>query len=419
MKKVEDNINNNNNKNNIKNSYSQGKLKQKEYNKDLDIYLINKIKNITSEKDLNVNSSNNSKNYKKIKNNVNNDNNTIIEHSKSHKHKNDLYDNDNNNKNGYGSTRKEKKNISNSKDKKAIFTPKIESKNKLKLLRDMIIEKLDHYHNKNPFFINQSNTINIIENFDDNKNDNDNTKSINNEIIKKKINLEIEKNNDHKRNKTSRITHNNSISIISNKFNKNLQIQNNNQQNIQNNNNININIYNKNIIKDIRAINIDDQKYQVIPQTIKKVKTQGRIGKIVYTNQNKKNNIVYINNYTNNNNNNNNNKTTNSPINKKYNRISPPPNSINNVEFYNSIYANKKKKNDEHNFLKNSNIHSLKNLKSENLQKNIKKYLLGEEYLTIFPLPNGKNNLEKQKVKVIKDSKNKKYLKKKNNKNHN
>ena len=46
--------------------------------------------------------------------------------------------------------------------------------------------------------------------------------------------------------------------------------------------------------------------------------------------------------------------------------------------------------------------------KKWNLQKNIKKYLFGEEYLAIFPLLNGKNNLEKQKVKVIKDSKNKK-----------
>ena len=427
------NSNNNNNINIINSNYSQGKLKNKENNKDLDMYLINKIQTITDEKDLNENVSNNTKNYKKEKNyendnNVNNENdgtiNTIDHHqsqNKNKKHKKDLYNNNShNNNNKNNSISKEKRNNSISIDKKAIFTPKIESKSKLKILRDMIIEKLDHYHNKNPYFVNQSNTINIIENIDDNKNnekENDNNmKSINNEmIIKKNINLNIENNNKHKRNKTSRITHNNSISIISNKSNKNIQIQNNNQQHIQNNNNININIYNKNIIKDIRAINIDDQKYQLIPQTIKKVKTQGRVGKIVYTNQNKKNNFIYINNYSTNTNN----KTTNSPLNKKINRVSPPQNSINNIEFYNSICANKKQKNDEHHFLKHSNIHSLKNLKSENLQKNIKKYLLGEEYFTIFPLQNGKNNLEKQKVKIVKDSKNKKFVKKKNNKTNN
>ena len=175
------------------------------------------------------------------------------------------------------SMNREKKNNSNSIDKKGIFTPKIESKNKLKILRDMIIAKLDHYHNKNPFFINQSNTINIIENIDDLKNENNNIKSINNDLIKKDIKSELDNNNKNNRNKTTRITHNNSITIISNKSNKNIPIQNNtiqnnNQQHIQNNNNININIFNKNIIKDIRAINIDDQKYQLIPQTIKKLK---------------------------------------------------------------------------------------------------------------------------------------------------
>ena len=50
------------------------------------------------------------------------------------------------------------------------------------------------------------------------------------------------------------------------------------------------------------------------------------------------------------------------------------------------------------------------------MQKSIKKCPLDEEYLTIFPLPNGKNNFEKQKIKILKDSKGKKFIKKKNNK---
>ena len=61
---------------------------------------------------------------------------------------------------------------------------------------------------------------------------------------------------------------------------------------------------------------------------------------------------------------------------------------------------------EENIYLKHSNIHSLKNLKSESLQKNIKKYLLEDEYLSVFPLNN-----DKQKMKILKDSKNKKSIK--------
>ena len=396
-KNLEENNYNKINKNN-NNNYNKGRLRSKENNKDLDVYLLNKIQTITNEKDLSLN---NTKKFKKI----NNETDMTIHKTHHQNNKSDFLSHDK-----PASINKEKRNNSNSIDKKGIFTPKIESKNKLKILRDIIIQKLDHYHSKNPFFLNQSNTINIIESIDDLRNEYDNIKSFNNDSIKKNIKFEID--NKNKRNKTSRITHNNSISIISNKSNKNMPIENHSQQHIQNNNNININIFNKNIIKDIGAINIDDQKYQLIPQAIKKIKTQGRIGKIVYTNQNKKNNYIYINNYSNNINN----KTINSPLNKKNNRISPPPNTINNVEFYNSICANKNKRGDEHYILKHTNIHSLKNLKSENSQKSIKRYILGEDYLTIFPMSNGKSNCEKQKIKIIKNSKNNKNIKNKNNK---
>ena len=411
-----------NKKNN--NLYTQGKIKIKENkneneNNNLNKILLNNIQLLTEEKESIIN---NNQNVNKI-NHLNNDNNNKKNNNKNsnskENNKKKIHHKSNKSdffiENKQESTNKEKKNYSNSLEKKTIFTPNNDSKKKLKILREMLIKKLDHCQNKNPFKINQSNTINIIENNDDNKNENeDKLNSIQNFIINKKIKIDLNMSNKNKKNiKTSRIAHNNSISIISNNLNKNISHKFNNQQNIQNNNNININIYNKNIINDLGSINIDDQKFHLIPQSTKKVKTQGRVGKIVYSNQNKRNNFIYVSNYSNNTNKN---KDANSPSNKK-NRISPPPNSINNIEFYNSISPNKDKKLEEHNYLKHSNIHSLKNLKSETLQKNFKKYLLEDDYLTIFPLSNIRNIFEKQKIKIVKDSKNKKNLSKKNNKN--
>ena len=406
----------NSNKKNSNKMYNQGKLKSKE-NKNINennkyMLLLNNIKSITDEKESSTNINTNNKNININKNTIKKtkeDKNNDINKKKIHHQ---------NNKSDYfianrpGSINKHKKNNSknsNSIDQKAIFTPNNDSKKKLKILSDIIIKKLDNYH-KNPFF-NQSNTINIIENNDENKNNENKIKSINNDIINKNIKLDLDTSNKNKRNnKTSRITHNNSISILSNNFNKNIP-EKPNHQNIQNNNNININIYNKNIIKEIGSINIDEQKFHLIPQSNKKVKTQGRVGKIEYTNQNKKNNFVCVNNYPTNINRN---KTAVSPKNKKI-RISPQPNYMHNMDNYNSICINKNKKSEENNSLKH-NIHSLKNLKSENFQKNIKKYLLEDEYFTLFPLSNDKNIIEKQKIKILKDSKNKKFVKNKNNK---
>ena len=398
-----------NNKNNI---FTQGKLKIKENDNNLNEILLNNIQTIENEKEIEIKKNTNDNiiiktnktNYKKTNSNNSNDNNEV---KKAHHHNNksDYFIN-----NRPSSTTKDKKNNSNnsnSKDKKGIFTPNNDSKKKFKILRDMIFKKLDQYQNKNIYNVGQSNTINIIENIEDNKIDNENENdnnmiSINNDIIKVDMGV-----NKSKRNKTSRINNNNSISIISNNSNKNISVKAGQHQNMRETNNKKknkINIYNKNIIKEIGTINIDDQKYEMIPQSIKKIKTQGRIGKIVYSNQNKKNNFIYISNNSNNNNMNSN-RNFNSPLVKKNNRISPQ-NCINNVEYFNSICTHKNKKMDENNYLKHNNIHSLKNLKSESLQKNIKKYLLEDEYLSVFPLNN-----EKQKMKILKDSKNKKSVK--------
>ena len=427
----EKSLNDNNSKNKHNSMHTKGKLRKKNDN-NLNYFLLNNLQSLTDEKEpssdnnnnFNKNTNNNNNKPKKKvqnKNSINNNEKKVKVHHQSNK--SDFYIN-------YrpGSINKEKKNDSkncNSIEQKVIFTPNNESKKKLQNLRDMIIKKLDHYQIKNPYFINQSNTINIIENNDDNKNENeDKIKSLNidNNINNKNIKLEFESSNKNNRNnKNSRITHNNSITIISNnnKLNTNISEKMNNPQNIQNNNNININIYNKNIIKDIGSLNIDDQKFHIIPQTSKNFKTQGRVEKIVYNNQNKGNNFIYISN--NNTNNIINKKKTNSPRNKKY-RISPPQsgiNSINNMEYYNSICTNKNQKSDENNYLKHINIHSLKNLQSANLQNNIKKYLLEDEYLTIFPLSNDKNNLlEKPRKKLLKEKKTKKITKSKNNKNN-
>ena len=411
------------NKLNNKNIQCQGKLRAKENKQinenNINMLLLNNIKSFIDEKESSTNTNTNNKNISINKTNINqtknvSNNNNILNKNKIHQ----------NNKSDYfivnrkGSTNKNKNNNSknfNSIEPKGIFTPNNDSKKRFKILRDMIIKKLEHYDNKKPF--NQSNTINIIDKNDDNKVHNENKiKSTNNDLMNKNIKLDLDTSNKNKRNnKTSRITHNNSISIISNNCNKIIPDKITNQQNTQNNNNININIYNKNIIKDLGLINIGEQKIHFIPQSTKKSKTPGRVGKIVYSNQNKRNNLIYISNCPNNNNNNNKNKSANSPTNEK-NHISSYPNYVGNMENHNSIYINKNKKFEENNILKHNNIHSLKNLKGENFQKNINKHLSEDEYLTIFPLSNDKNILEKQKLKIIKDSKNKKFVKIKNNK---
>ena len=400
-------------------TFTQGKLKVKENDNNLNDILLNNIQTIESEKEYEIKKNTNDNiaiktnktNYKKTNSNNSNDNNNNNEVKKVHHHNNKSDYFINNRPSSITKDKKNNSNNSNSKeDKKGIFTPNNDSKKKFKILRDMIFKKLDQYQNKNIYNVGQSNTINIIENIEDNKNDNDNENdnniiSINNDIIKVDMGV-----NKSKRNKTSRMTNNNSISVISNNSNKNISVKAGQYQNINENNNNNnkkknkINIYSKNIIKEIDTINIEDQKYEMIPQSMKKIKTQGRIGKIVYSNQNKKNNFIYISNNSNNSNINSN-RNFNSPLIKKNNRISPQ-NCINNVEYFNSICTHKNKKMDENNYLKHSNIHSLKNLKSESLQKSIKKYLLEDEYLSVFPLGN-----DKQKMKILKDSKNKKAVK--------
>ena len=424
VRTTEQKVYNSINKQKNNNIYSQGKLRTKENKKNdennINMFLLDNIKSFIDEKESSINTKTNNKNININKINLNkakNDSSNNNGHNK-----NNIYHQSNKSDyflvNRAGSTNKDKNNNSknsNSIDHKGIFTPNNDSKKRFKVLRDMIIKKIEHYDNKNPFNINQSNTINIIENNNnDNKESEENKiKSINNDIVKKNIKLDLDISNKNKKHsKISRIMHNNSITIISNNCNKNIPDKITNQQNIQNNNNININIYNKNIIKDLEVLNIDNQKFHFIPQSTKKTKTQGRVGKIVYNNQNKRNNFIYISNYSNNNNNKN--KTANSPSNKK-NRISPSPNYMNIIKNYNSICINKNKQFEENNILKHNNIHSLKNLKSENFQKNIKKYIFEDEYLTIFPLSNDKNTSEKQKIKSLKNSKNKKFVKNKNN----
>ena len=422
IRTTEEKVFNSINKQKNNNIISEGKLRIKENKKNnennINMFLLDNIKSFIDEKESSTNTNANNKNININKINLNK---VKIDDNNNKHNKNNIYHQSNKSDyflvNRTGSINKDKKNDSknsNSIDNKGIFTPNNDSKKRFKVLRDMIIKKIKHYDNKNPFNINQSNTINIIDNNNDNKATKENKiKSINNDIVKKNIKLDLDISNKNKRhNKISQIMHNNSITIISNNCNKNIPDKITNQQNVQNNNNININIYNKNIIKDLGVLNIDSQKFHFIPQSTKKAKTQGRVGKIVYNNQNKRNNFIYISNYPNNNNNKN--KTANSPQNKK-NRISPSPNYMNNIENYNSICINKNNQFEENNILKHNNIHSLKNLKSEKFQKNIKKYILEDEYLTIFPLSNEKNISEKQKIKSLKNSKNKKFVKNKNN----
>lgn len=287
---------------------------------------------------------------------------------------------------------------SNFKDIKGVFTPDNEGQKTLNFLKEMMVKKIDNFHNKNAKNIPQSHTINMLESKSIN-----NFKPINNRLIKKSINLDLHR---HQRNKTMKITINNSINTNASKDYKNISM-NEIFKNINSNNKLN-SLYNNNMTKD--GININDQKYQVIPQKIKKIKTQGRIGKIIYKKKNDKNNFISFNNS---NCNNNINKTINTPLNenhsKNMNRISPI-NHSNNMDKYNSICANKQ----------NSNFHSLKNIKTDNVQKNIKKYIFNDDYLAMLKLnqeqnnDNGDSNEKQQPQKnnlKSKDSKNMKKIK--------
>ena len=163
----EKSFNNNNSKNKLNNMHTTGKMRKKN-EKNLNYFLLNNIQSLTDEKEQSKDNNkkfnkntNNNKNKKKIQNN---NNNNILNNSKKIKihhqsNKSDFFINQR-----PGSINKDIKNDSNnynSIDKKVVFTPNDESKKKFQILRDMIIKKLGHYHIKNPFFINQSNTINI------------------------------------------------------------------------------------------------------------------------------------------------------------------------------------------------------------------------------------------------------------------
>ena len=276
-------------------------------------------------------------------------------------------------------SKKNKYNIeSNYKNKKGVFTPDNENQKTLKFLKEMMAKKIDNLHNKNVKNTPQSHTINMFESKSIN-----NFKQINNRLIKKSLNLDLHR---HQRNNTMKITINNSINNnnISNDL-KNISL-NEIYKNINSNNKINsLYNHNNNMTKD--GININDQKYQVIPQKIKKIKTQGRVGKIIYKKKNDKNNCISFNNF---NYNNKINKTINTPLNvnnnKNVNRISPI-NHSNNMNKYNSISTNKQ----------NNNFHSLKNIKTDNVQKNIKKYIFNDDYLAMLNLNQEKNNDDNNK----------------------
>ena len=248
IKTTEEKVYNSINKQKNNNIYSQGKLRTKENKKNnennINMFLLDNIKSFIDEKESSTNTNTNNKNLNinKINLNIakNDDNNNNNKHNK-----NNIYHQSNKSDyflvNRTGSINKDKKNNSknsNSIEHKGIFTPNNDSKKRFKVLRDMIIKKIEHYDNKNPFNINQSNTINIIDNNNDNKASNENKKkSINNDIVKKNIKLDLDISNKNKRhNKISRIMHNNSITIISNNCNKNIPEKITNQQNVQNNN---------------------------------------------------------------------------------------------------------------------------------------------------------------------------------------
>ena len=378
-----------NNNNNIINY--PGRIKNKILSDDINNKIEN-IKNKNNTKDNNIfvignkEIINNDKNLI-ILNNINTINENNVTSDIKIKNKSDFINNNRNKSNS-----KENKNNSNSIDYKYVFTPNNEGKKKIKTLKEVIFKKIEEHLQKNNIRNNhQSQTINIIEN----KNVN-NLKLINNQIIKNYIKLNFDINKKKSIIKTANkesITNNNSFET------KNISIKEINQ-NIPKNNKIDISLYKKNIIKNLAAISINDQKYHLIPKSIKKAKTQGRVGKIIYNKKNKGNTFLYIND-----NQKSINKTINSRYslnhNKKINRISPI-NNMNNSQNFKSICINK-----------DNNFHSLKNLKNDNAQKSLKKYLLEDEYIKMIPInkENNNNSLEKEQLETMKDSRNKKFVK--------
>ena len=377
------------NRKNDKIIHYPGRLKNKILSDDFN----NKIENIK-------NKDNNNKKFiidnKEI---INNDKNLLILNSINdiNQH-NDIHDIKINDKSDFINNKrkisksKEDKNNSNSIDYKYVFTQNNDGKKKIKVLKEIILKELEEHLQKNNKKNNQqSQTINIIKN----KNVN-NLKLINNQIIKNyiKLNFDVnQKKNIIKATNDENTTNNNSFET------RNISIKEINQK-TPTNNKIDISLYKKNIIKNIGTISINDQKYHLIPKSIKKAKTQGRVGKIIYNKKNKINNFLYINN-----NQNTINKTINTRYslnhNKKINRISPI-NNLNNSQNFKSISINKE-----------NNFHSLKNLKNDNAQKSLKKYLLEDEYIKMIPMNKEKNSnsLEKEQLKAIKDSRNKKFIK--------
>ena len=282
----------------------------------------------------------------------------------------------------------EKNNNSNTQEQRFIFTPDIGGKKSIKVLREMLAKKLEHLHNQNWGATPQSQTINIMEI----KNNND-LKTVNSKLNKndKKLNL-------HQRNKTAKITINNSI--VNKNISTNEKLKSNQTNKIKNN-----------ILKENNEQNTDNKKYNLISQTSKKNKTVGKIGKVAKNKRNNRNENLYFKN----NNNKSINKTVNNPFNakhkyyKKMNGISSS--NYSDINKFSSIPSCKK----------DDNFRSLKNLKTQNIKKNIKKFIFDDEFLTIIPFANnknGKNENEKEKAKTFKDSKNKKNNKNQNNKNN-
>ena len=320
--------------------------------------------------------------------NKNNDVN-YVSHNKKYKKKN-------NNKSGIfihppKSRNVENKNNSNTQEKKFVFTPDNGAKKSLKVLREMLVKKLDHLNSKNMGTTPQSHTMNMI----DAKNNN-NLITFNSKLIKNDLKLNL-----HQRNKTAKITINNSI-------NKNNSIDN---KNISTNEMLKINQTNKiknNILKEINEQNADNKKYQ----TSKKLMTAGKFDKNVNNKRHNRNENLYLKN----NNNKSINKTVNNPLNANHKYYK----KINGVS--SSNYSDINKFSSIHSCKKDDNFHSLKNLKTQNIKKNIKKFIFDDEFLTIIPFAidkNVKNEKEKEKIKTTKDSKNKKNNKNQNNKNNN
>ena len=106
--------------------------------------------------------------------------------------------------------------------------------------------------------------------------------------------------------------------------------------------------------------------------------------------------------------------------------VTNPLNVNNNNKYYKKInwisssnYTDINKFNSICTYKKDDNFHSLKNLKIQNVKKNIKKFIFDDEFLTIIPFDFDKNlktEKEKEKTKTFKDSKNKKNNKNQNNK---